>query len=294
MLYEYSNSLTGSLEELSISAIILSAIDRQSTTSSPGELALSIQKVSLLQPLMVRTDCSDNFEVVAGNKRLNACKSLGWRKLACHVVELDDKTATEVSIIENTQRHSLNSIEEGISFRKYLNKFVRGGISEPAKKLSKSISYICKRIKLTELPKVIIDLVSNGYVNVSTVEELLPITGKLAQARLTEMVQSRPLSSRIVRKIVREMENKSIDKDWFDDFSNRDDHEIMQRLLVKAINALRISIKKLTRIIESAEDKWILYEILMQMKHTLHQQIDVLIMEKRKYKIRSYPLTTIS
>jgi ParB family transcriptional regulator, chromosome partitioning protein len=148
MLYEYSNSLTGSLEELSISAIILSAIDMQSTTSSPGELALSIQKVSLLQPLMVRTDCSDNFEVVARNRRLNACKRLGWRKLACHVVELDDKTATEVSIIENIQRHSLNSIEECISFRKYLNKFVRDSISELAKKLSKSISYIYKRIKL--------------------------------------------------------------------------------------------------------------------------------------------------
>jgi len=58
----------------------------------------------------------------------------------------------------------------------------------------------------------------------------------------------------------------------FDDFSNRDDHQITQRLLVKAIVALRISLKKLATIIESAEDKWILYEILMQVKHILHQQ----------------------
>jgi len=272
MLYECWNSLTGSLEELSIWVITLSAIDMRSITSSLGKLAMSIQKVGLLQPLMVRTNCSDNFEVVPWNRRLNACKSLGWRKIVCHVVELDDKTAAEVSIIENTQRHSLNSIEEGISFRKYLNKFVRGGISELAKKLSKSISYVCKWIKLTKLPKDIVDLVSDVDANVSTVGELLPITEKLPQARLTEMIQSRPLSSRMVRKIVRDMVNKNIDKYWFDDFSNRDDHQITQRLLVKAIVALRISLKKLATIIESAEDKWILYEILMQVKHILHQQ----------------------
>ena len=272
MLYECWNSLTGSLEELSIWVITLSAIDMRSITSSLGKLAMSIQKVGLLQPLMVRTNCSDNFEVVPWNRRLNACKSLGWRKIVCHVVELDDKTAAEVSIIENIQRHSLNPTEEGIAFRKYVNKFVWGGISELAKKLSKSISYVCKWIKLTKLPKDIVDLVSDVDANVSTVGELLPITEKLPQARLTEMIQSRPLSSRMVRKIVRDMVNKNIDKYWFDDFSNRDDHQITQRLLVKAIVALRISLKKLGTIIESAEDKWILYEILMQVKHILHQQ----------------------
>lgn len=288
MLYKYSSLIDGSIEELSISDITLSGIDIRSTAYSVGELAMSIEKVGLLQPIIVRTNSSDNFEVVAGSRRLNACKSLGWRKIPCHVVELDDKTAFEVSIIENIQRHNLNPIEEGIAFRKYVNKFGWGGISELAKKLSKSTSYICKRIKLTELPKDIIDLVSSEEINVSSVEELLPITGKLPQSKLTEMVQSRPLSSRMVRKIVREMVNKNIDKDLFNNFSNRDDPEIIQRLLVKAIIALRISIKKLATIIESAEDKWILYEILMQVKHILHQQIDVLMKEKKKYKKRSY------
>ena len=97
----------------------------------------------------------------------------------------------------------------------------------------------------------------------------------------------------MVSKIVREMVNKNIDKDCFNNFANTDDHEIIQRLLVKAIIALRISMKKLETIIESAEDKWILYEILMQVKHNFHQQIDVLMKEKRKYKKRSYALATI-
>jgi ParB family chromosome partitioning protein len=294
MLYKYSNLINGSLEELSISDISYSPNDIRSTQYSVGELAMSIQRVGLLQPIIVRTNSSDNFEVVAGSRRLNACKSLGWRKIACHVVEMDDKTAFEVSIIENIQRHSLNPIEEAIAFRKYVNKFGWGSISELAKKLSKSTGYICKRIKLTELPEDILHLVSSEEINVSTVEELIPITGKLAQHKVAEMIQNKHLSSRMVRKMVRDMVDKNVEKDLFNNYSDKDHNEIIQRLLVKAIIALRISIKKLATIIESAEDKWILYEILMQVKHILHQQIDVLMKEKRKYKKRSYSLATIS
>ena len=98
----------------------------------------------------------------------------------------------------------------------------------------------------------------------------------------------------MVRKMVRDMVDKNIEKDFLNNYSDKDHNEMIQRLLVKAIIALRISIKKLATIIESAEDKWILYEILMHVKHILHQQIDVLLKEKRKYKKRSYSLATIS
>jgi ParB family chromosome partitioning protein len=72
---------------------------------------------------MIRPINSISFEIVARNRRYQACKLLKWRKIPWHVVELDDKIAFEVSIIDNIQRHSLNPIEEGIAFRKYVNKF---------------------------------------------------------------------------------------------------------------------------------------------------------------------------
>ena len=55
-------------------------------------------------------------------------------------------------------------------------------------------------------------------------------------------------------------------------------------LILGTIISLKLLIKKLVTIIESVEDKWIFYDILMQHKHMLHQQIDLLIKEKRKYK----------
>jgi ParB family chromosome partitioning protein len=289
----YSNELNGSVEDINILDISSPENQLRSTMRNLEELAESIKNFGLLQPIVVRSNSSDNFEIVAGNRRYNACKKLGRRKIACHVVELDDKTAYEVSIIENIQRHTINPIEEGLAFRKYVNEFGWGGISELAQKLSKSNSYICKRIKLAELPRNVRELISKSEINVSIGEELIPIADKHTQLKLTELIQEKNLSSRTVRKIVKGVANKKIDKDVFYQVASRSDNEIIHKSFDKAIIALRISIKKLATIIENLDDKWMFYDILMQHKHMLHQQIDLLIREKRKYKKHSLLLLTL-
>jgi len=286
----YSNELVGSVEDINISDIVPPSNLLRSNMNNVDELAESIKKIGLIQPIVVRTNSSEFFEIVAGYRRFNACKKLGCRKITCHVVELDDKTAYEVSIIENVQRHTLNPIDEGLAFRKYVDEFGWGGVSELAQKLSKSTSYICKRLKLVELPKEVKELISKSEINVSIVEELLPIVDKHTQSELTELIRDQHLSSRMVRKIVKRIGNKKIDKDAFYQVASRSDDETIYRSFDKAIIVLRISIKKLATIIENVDDKWMFYDILMQHKHMLHQQIDLLIREKRKYKKHSFLL----
>lgn len=287
MLDKYSNELNGWVEDINILDISPPTNQLRTNMNSLEELAESIKKIGLLQPIVIRINHSENFEIVAGNRRFNACKKLGRRKIACHVVEIDDKTAYEVSIIENVQRHTLNPIEEGLAFRKYVVEFGWGGVSELAQKLSKSTSYVCKRIKLVELPKDIMELISKSEINISIVEELLPIADKLSQSKLTELVQDRHLSVRMVRKIVKGIGTNKIDKDPFYHLTSRYNNETVYRSFDKAIIALRISIRKLATIIENVDDKWMFYDILMQHKHMLHEQIDLLIKEKRKYKKHS-------
>jgi ParB family chromosome partitioning protein len=285
-MYNYSNELNGSLEDLNISDITSPTNPLRSTMNNLEELAESINNIGLLQPIIVRTNSSDNFEIVAGNRRFNACKKLGKRKIACHIVEIDDKKAFEVSMIENVQRNTLNPIDESLAFRKYVKDFGWGGISELSQKLSKSTSYICKRIKLLELPNNIIDLISKSEMPVTVAEELLHISDKRSQSNLTELIQDEHLSSRMVRKIVKGMKTKP-DKNSFSHSSSKSDNEIIHRSFDKAIIALRISIKKLATIIENLDDRRMLHDILMQHKHMLHQQIDLLIREKRKYRKNS-------
>jgi len=283
-LYKYVNQLNGSLEDIDIIDIDPSTHQLRASISNLDELVESISKIGLLQPIVVRANRSNNFEVVAGNRRLKACKLLGWSRIACHLVELDDKQAFEASIIENLQRNTLNPIEEGLAYRKYVREFGWGGLTELAEKLSKSTGYICKRIKLTELPKDMTDLISKSEIRVSIGEELLPIGDKDIQSKLTEIIQERKLSSRMVRKLVKKVGNKNVSEDVLYHFTDSTDYDKMCRIFDKMINSIRLLIKKLATIIETVEDKWIFYDTFMQHKHILHEQIDLLIKERRKYK----------
>jgi ParB family transcriptional regulator, chromosome partitioning protein len=278
------HELIGWIEDVNISDISPPQNVVRSVMHDVDELARSINRIGLLQPMIVRSN-ETHFEIVSGNRRFEACKILGLKKILCHIVELDDRSAFEVSMIENVQRHTLTPIEEGLAFKRYVHEFGWGGISELAQKVCKSPSYISRRIKLVDLPQKILDLISQSAVNITTIEELLPIGEKHTQSRLSELIRDEHLSSRMVRKIVKGIGSETVDKDTiFDDFTSNDDYERLCKSFDKSIIALRIAIKKIGSIIEVVEDNWFFYDILLQHKNMLNSQIDLLIKEKMKYK----------
>ena len=129
-----SNLTAGLIEDIDIYRIKQPPECYRSSSSNVSELASSIKLKGLLQPIIVRTKRDGYFEMVAGNRRLQACKMIGWRKIICHIVELDDKQAFEISLIENIHRKTLNPIEEAQAFRSYVNDLGWGGISDLAAK----------------------------------------------------------------------------------------------------------------------------------------------------------------
>ena len=198
------SELIGAIEDIDISEISAPEYELRSVSENVDELARSIEQFGLLQPIIVRI-INANFEIIAGNRRFKACKTLGLKKISCHIVELDDRSAFEVSLVENVQRNTLNPIEEGIAFKKYVQEFGWGGISELAKKISKSPSYISRRIKLVNLPQNVLDLISQSSVDITTVEELFPIQNNRTKTRLTKLICDKNLSSRTVRKLVKDI-----------------------------------------------------------------------------------------
>jgi len=276
--------LIGSIEDIDVSEISPSEYAVRSIVERVDELARSIQRLGLLQPIIVRAN-KVSFEIIAGNRRFRACKMLGLKKVSCHIVELDDKSAFEVSLVENVQRNTLNPIEEGLAFRKYVHEFGWGGISEFGQKISKSPSYISRRIKLVNLPQNILDLISQSSIDITTVEELLPVEDNHAKSVLTELIRDENLSSRAVRQLVKNINTKDFDKDSiFIQLDSSNEYTRLCKSFDKAIIALRIAIKKLATMIEKIEDNWLFYDMMMQHKHLLHSQVDLLIKQKSKYK----------
>jgi ParB family transcriptional regulator, chromosome partitioning protein len=86
------NALAGIIDDIPIQILKPSTIQLRTTNQGIGNLAKSIKLKGLLQPIIVRP-CSDNqyFEIIAGNRRYEACKQLGWRKVTCHIIEMGDK-----------------------------------------------------------------------------------------------------------------------------------------------------------------------------------------------------------
>ena len=278
----YENELIGSTYEINISDICQSLNPLRNEYNNIGELADSIAKIGLLSPILVRTTESNKLEIVAGNRRFKACKSLGWKKIVCHIVVLDDKSAFEASMIENIQRNTLNIIEEGLAFKKYVKEFGWGGATELARKLSKSSSYVSKRMKILELPPDVLKLLSDSEITASAGEELLSIKEKDKQSKFAMLAFHQSISSKKLRKLIKD--DKWQIEDWPISFPHDgQENEKSLKAFDNSLISLKIAMNRIASVIEKIEDRWIVREILMNHKNAIGSQIDLLIRERKKF-----------
>ena len=274
----------GLIEDINVSKIKQGRNMRNSTeVENLDELMLSMQQVGLLQPILVRT-LDGHFEIVAGNRRFQASKNLGWKKITCHVIELDDKQAFEISLTENVQRKTLSPLEEAAAFKTYVSDYGWGGTSELALKVGKSISYVVKRIKLLELPENVLEAITSYKLNTSLAEELFTIKDTDKQSVLANLITDRCLSMRKARGLLKGIKQGDIDLESFYDNGYSEHIKLAEKSFDKTITVLRMAMNSMRDIINSIEGDWILYEVLMQHKNILHEQINILIKEKKKFE----------
>jgi len=113
------------------------------------ELMASIAQVGLIQPLTVR-DMGTYYELIAGERRLRACKLLGMREIPCIISEVDGASSAVMALTENVQRQNLHFLEEAMSYQKLLLHF---GITQEqlAAKLGKSQAFLSNKLRLLKL-----------------------------------------------------------------------------------------------------------------------------------------------
>jgi ParB family chromosome partitioning protein len=117
------------------------------------ELTQSIKDRGIIQPIIVRAipPGSENYEIVAGERRWRAAQKAGLHRVPVVVVTIDDKTSLEYAILENVQRADLNPIEEAEGYSRLMAEFsyTQENLS---KVIGKSRSHIANTLRLTELP----------------------------------------------------------------------------------------------------------------------------------------------
>lgn len=250
-----------------------------------NDLMRSIMEKGLLQPIIVRIINDENYyEIVAGYRRYSACKKLGWKKIACQIADLTDMEAFEISIVENVQRKTLSPIDEARAFKKYVCDNGWGSISELATKLGKSVAYITKRIMLLDLPSEVTKAINENLLGPSIAEELFSIKNEDEKSKLAKLIIEKHMTINSVRIIVKELMMPDIDSsDESEIAMSKVDNNIRSRSFERTIISLKIAMNRIASIIDDVEDDWILYEMLMQHKRRLHEQIDILIKQRKKF-----------
>src|SRR5205823_14735043 len=146
----------------------------QKTALEDDTLICSIREHGLLQPILIRP-LIHGFEIVAGHRRFQACRSLRWRFIPCKIRDMSDKQAYEIQLTENMQRKSMDPVEEAEAFRRYVIDLGWGGVTELAKKIGKSEEYVSHRLQLLKLPEDIKEKIISTRLNVSQAMELTTI-----------------------------------------------------------------------------------------------------------------------
>ena len=173
-----------------------------------SELAQSIKEKGVIQPLLVRRK-GDSYELIAGERRLRASKSLGLKELPVIVKDVDDKDSLEFALIENIQRESLNPIEEAHAYQHLIDKFqvTQEKISEG---LGKARTTIANTLRLLKLPHEVQDEMKKGRISFAHGRALLEVEDENRQRKLTQEIISKGLSVRELESLIKAQRPKGI------------------------------------------------------------------------------------
>ena len=176
---------------------------RQFNVEEIASLAESIKTHKQIQPILVRR-VGDGYQLISGERRLRATIHAGLKTIRAEVRDADDKLVSELAIIENLQRKDLNAIEKAFSFRRYLDEH-RCTQDELAKRLSLDRSTIANAMRLLDLPKPIIELISAGQLTGGHCKSILSLGSEVHQLEVARVAALEGWSVRAVEKRVGEI-----------------------------------------------------------------------------------------
>lgn len=168
-----------------------------------NELASSISEHGLLHPIVVRR-VDDSYQLIAGERRLRACKILKWDTIPAIVKDLDDKIAAEMALIENLQRRDLHFLEEAEGFERLIADFNLTQ-EELAKRIGKSQSAIANRLRLLKLDPEVRKIISREIISERHARTLLKLDHKEEQIKLLARIIDQGLSVRQTEEAVKDI-----------------------------------------------------------------------------------------
>jgi len=171
------------------------------------ELAASIRERGIIQPILVRTARAgpDSYEIIAGERRWRAAQRAGTHDVPIVILEVNDREALELAIVENVQRTDLNPLEEAAGYQALTDEFGHNQ-DEIAKIVGKSRSHVANTLRLLRLPETVKAYLNDGKISAGHARALLGQADPEAMAR---QIVADSLNVRQVEAMVQDLAAKA-------------------------------------------------------------------------------------
>lgn len=193
----------GEILELPIDSIIPNPLQPRTDLNEDqiGELADSIKKVGVLQPIIVRADGA-HYQIIAGERRWRASRAAGLEKVPVRVMATTESESLALALIENLLREDLNPIEEARGYRRLIAEYEMTQ-SELADRVSRSRSGIANTLRLLDLPEDIQELLYEGKITAGHARAILSVTDDDRRHTLARKCADEGLSVREAEALAR-------------------------------------------------------------------------------------------
>lgn len=167
------------------------------------ELKKSILENGLIQPITVRRIGEGKFELISGERRLRACREIGYREVPAYIIKVDsNESMLALALIENIQREKLNPIEIANAYKRLMEE-CNLSQEEIAKRVGKDRTTITNFIRLLRLPNVVQESLIKDEITTGHARALITLPNEALQIDLLNKIISQNLSVRKLEGLVK-------------------------------------------------------------------------------------------
>ena len=194
--------------EVDISKISLNPFQPRSSFDREklDELVISIKNIGLIQPITIKKNSKNNFQLISGERRLRAFKELKITKIPCYIRKANDQQSLEMALVENIHRQDLDSIEIAISYKRLIEE-INLTQEELSKKIGKKRSTITNYLRLLKLNPIIQSGIKDGFITMGHGRAMINIDDEKTQLTIYEKIISKNLSVRNTEKLIQSLKN---------------------------------------------------------------------------------------
>jgi len=199
-----ADKVIGSMIEIPIDSISTNPYQPRTNFKEEGlkELATSIKELGIIQPITVRKTGFNTFELVSGERRFRAAKSIGLKTLPAYIRIANDRESLEMALVENIQRQDLDPIEIALSYQRLIDE-IQLTQNELSDRVGKKRSTVTNYLRLLKLDPIIQTGMRDGFLSMGHGRALINIEDRNIQLALYKKIIAKGLSVRATEALVK-------------------------------------------------------------------------------------------